>query len=1100
MTPNTCIDSRRIWPTARALKGWMGCLSRGEAAAASKMSHHYNQVTFRGQARQPKARFGGGIGGETCVGTCRACLCAIGSASSRRGDLGGVYRANGEGCRFTPWCANPCLIWSPLLSGPAPDFQLPNAPFFNIYADVPLTTNTPSLPGGPCNFVDLTPGAGGHKCGCRRFWSRTSFAGSERGSPIGFPPGFANGYEDQTYWCMCSHHACYHDDTRDSQTPVPTPVVASNHMNGQENERPRTNREPLTPVIPGLSFNLPHSISQDMEFNSITNPGSVSRGPEETARPSGIVTPSLPDTLAWASLIQSGPNRAGSLPPIPSQCLMPSQPSSTTSSARIAYLKPFAGKGLQTLSGVRSITLEPLQEQSNAAEPEDEDTIDPDCDHFVDDQTVTNTPRSTRHRDTTDGLAQSPTPGVNREVFHLLSNTVQGHEQRIENLESISFSAAAHDICHEKHDQADLRVTELESRVEEVEKILNDNASHASGYSWSRRDRIGDTTASVVSVATSTSNYIMDRAELQSELQTLRAELSQLQDISSFPSLIRPWKVEVVFLPFPLKNVWLKSHDFGSQRLSHGSSSEADLWTQFPNSIEPQSPGFCDWAGPEVDSDWLLGRACAADNMIGQRLRSRGLVKNVTVRGPDARSVQQAMSEAFGTLFRTFSRMQANVHHGSTIHHRVTKFLGLQSPWVPLRKLHKDSRLRFLTPAEMVTPVSWNVQFLASSVVMKSHGIHRLFITHPEAYLQDQDAYENGWTWQRLRELSRVYADSQSSQEILEGDAKEECWAWNDVLDEPPASDSHIFRAQAAQASAQEHWRAVSHLSSSRDVFVSARATTPSPATRRSASRAQSPAVIQDRRASKPPRIRTTSVPPALQALVSPAIAKRRVTPQGPPNERYVSPQTARAAQVAALSKRRSRRSPSVRQHLNRFTPRWSTASPSPAPEIFVARGISPFYATPYSNAPFVDTRPGRGGVNIDNDDININFYAESDSDVDVYEDEAVSDDNDEQLESGVDDDDSSMADLGHDSHHTQLNESWPNGQAPEDEAWLGIEDAENRDPDVSIHVDDDAMTDDDTAAGSRATDPDEHENHSQGSSVPSEYPSNQPWAASGRE
>ncbi|KAI0451100.1 hypothetical protein F5B21DRAFT_516952 [Xylaria acuta] len=1082
-------------------------------AAASEMFHHFYEVTFRERARRPRP--GSAVGSEERLVSglispgSRAPRCSgtVAHARFRRPHdhhhtaPAATIKTNALPIVLVPLPHPPHLLQtsnasasrpnSPM-AGPAPDFQLPNAPFFNIYADAPLTANTPSLPGGPCNFTDLTPGAGGPKCGCRRFWSRTSFGGPERGSPIGFPPGFASGYEDQTHWCMCSHHACFHDDTRDSQTPVPTPVVASNHTNGQENERPRTNREPLTPVIPELSFNLARSLGQDMEFNPITNPGSVSRGPEEAARPGGIAEPSLPDTLAWASLIQPGPSRAGSLPPIPSQCLMPSQPSSTTSSARMAYLKPFAGKGLQTLSGVRSTTLEPLQEQSNVAEPENEDTIDPDSDQFADDgQTVTNTPRSTRHRDIADGSAQSPTPGVDREAFHLLSNAVQGHEQRIENLESISFSAAAHDTCHEKHDQADLRVTELESRVEEVEKILNDNASHTSGYSWSRRERIGDATASVVSVATSTGSHVMDRAELQSELQTLRAELSQLQGITSFPSPMRPWEVEVVFLPFPLKNIWLESRDFGSQRLSHGSCAEADLWTQLPNSIEPQSPGLCDWAGPEVDSDWLLGRACAPDHMIGQRLRSRGLVKNVTVRGPDARSVQQAMSEAFGTLFRTFSRMQANVHHGSTIHHRVTKFLGLQSP------------LRFLTPAEMVTPVSWNVQFLTSSVVMKSHGIHRLFITHPEAYLQDQDAYENGWTWQRLRELSRVYADSQSSQEILEGDAKEECWVWNDILDEPPASDSHIFRAQAVQASAQEHWRAVSHLSSSRDVFISARTTTPSLAPRRSVSRAQSPAAIQERRASKPPRIRTTSVPPALQALVSPAIAKRRVTPHGHPNERYVSPQPSRAAQMAALAKRRSTRSPSLRQRLNRNTPRWSTSSPSPVPEILGARGTTPFYATPYSNAPFVDTRPGRVGVNIldDDDDIDFDFDAvESDSDVDVYEDEAVGDDNDGQLEGGMDEDDSSMADLGHDSYQTQSNESWQDGQAPEDEVWPGIEDAENRNPDVSIHVDDDAMTDDDAGRSLTAMDPDEHENHSQGSSVPSEYPSNQPWAAGGRE
>ncbi|KAI1148021.1 hypothetical protein F4825DRAFT_117010 [Nemania diffusa] len=981
------------------------------------------------------------------------------------------------------------------MAGPAPDFQLPSASFFNIYADAPLAPNSPSLPGGPCNYVDLTPGAGGHKCGCRRFWSRTSFGPLDRGSPIGFPPGFANGYEDQASWCMCSHHACFHDDVRDNQTPGATPFVAPPFTNGQENERPRTNREPLTPVIPDLSFPLPRSLGQDMDFNAAFNPGSLSYGPEEDARPRGSAEPSMPDTLAWASLVQSGSTRAGSLPPIPSQCLMPSQPSSTTSSARIAYLKPFAGKGLQTLSGVRSKILQPLQEQPNHAEPEDEDAAENDTDQSVDDgQTVANTPQSIRHRGITDAPDQSPTPRGNREAFHLLSNTVQGHEQRIENLESISFSAAAHDACHEKHDQADLRVTELESRVEEFEKILNDSASNPSGHGWSRRDKIDDATASVVSVSTSTGSYLMDRAELQTELQSLKTQLSQLQGRSSFPSSAQPWEVEVVFLPFPLKNVWSESRDFGSQRLSHGGSADADLWTQLPNNPEPESPGYSDYAGPEVDSDWLLGRACAPDNMIGQRLRSRGLVQNVTVRGPDARSVQQAMSEAFGTLFRTFSRMQGNVHHGSTIHPLVTKFLGLQSPWVPLRKLHKDSRLRFLTPPEMVTPVSWDVQFLVSSVVMKSHGVHRLFITHPEAYLQDQHAYENGWTWQRLRELSRVYADSQNSQEILEGDAKEDCWVRNTLLDESPLTETHTSRMQAVQASAQEQWRAMSRSSSSRDVFTDARATTPSFATRRSGSRSQTPAVAQERKASKPPRIRTASVQPTLQALVSPAMAKRRVIPYVLPNERYVSPQPGRAAQIAALAKRRTTRSPSLRPRMNRFTPRWSTASPSPVPEVPGPRNTTPCYATPYSNAPFVDTRPGRGGANVlddDDEDLDSEFdAAESGSDIEVYDDEAVGDD---KLESGADDDDSSMADLGHDSYQTQSQESLQDGQAPEDELWSGIEDVENRDPDVSIHVDDDAMTDDDSSHSLMVVNLDDHEIHSQGSSVPSEYPSNQP-------
>ncbi|KAI0406558.1 hypothetical protein F4802DRAFT_558264 [Xylaria palmicola] len=976
------------------------------------------------------------------------------------------------------------------MARPAPDVQLPSPSFFNIYTDAPPTTSLPSLPGGPCNYVDLTPGAGGHKCGCRRFWSRTSFGGPERGSLAGFTPGLGPGYEDQAPWCMCSHHACFHDDARESQTPVPNLVVASNHTKDQENERPRTNREPLTPVIPDLSFPPTRSVGQGVDLLPISDYNFVSLGREESTRPDGNSVSSIPDTLPWATLLQSEPSQAGSLPPIPSQCLMPSQTSSTTSSVRIAYSKPFAGKGLQTLSGVRSTVLEPLQEQDSAAAPAAEDGLEPDTNHSVDDaQTVTNTPRSTRHIEITNGSDQSPTPRMNHETLHLLSNTVQGHEQRIENLENISFSAAAHDTCHEKHDQSDLRSTELELRVEEIEKILNDSASHTSGHGWSRRERIDDATASVVSFSTSTGCHVMGRAELQSELENIKAEINQLQGISSFPTPARPWEVEVVFLPFPLKNVWLESRDFGSQRLSHGSSVEADLWTQLPNSFEPQSPGFSDWPGPEVDSDWLLARACSPENTIGQRLRSRGLVKNVTVRGPDALSVQQAMSEAFGTLFRTFSRMQANVHHGSTIHRRVSKYHGLQSPWIPLRKLHKESRLRFLTPSEMVTPVLWNVQFLASSVTMKSHGVHRLYITHPEAYLQDQGAYENGWTWQRLRELSRVYADSQNSQEVLEGNAKEDCWGWNSVLDEPPTYDSHFFRGQVVQASAQDHWRGVSYRSSSRDVFTDPRAGAASLTVRRSGSRAPSPAVYQERRGSKPPRIRTTSMPPALQALVSPAVGKRRGASQGHFNRRYVSPQPARAAQVVAMAKRRS---PSLRLRWSRYTPGRSTSSPSPVPDVHQPRPTARVYATPCSNVPVMETRADHGGIDIFNDiDIDSDIEgAEGDSDIDVYDEEADGNDNEEQLGNDIDDDDdSSMADLGHDS---QSQESWQDAQvpeAPEDVPWRGIEDIENCDPGVHITLGDDVMRD---------GDPDEDETQSQRSSAPSEYPSNQPWPMDG--
>ncbi|KAI0099502.1 hypothetical protein F4814DRAFT_433484 [Daldinia grandis] len=969
------------------------------------------------------------------------------------------------------------------MAGSIPDLSLPNSPFFNIYSDAHMIANSPALPGGPCNFVDLTRGAQGPKCGCRRFWSRGAFSPrTSRGSSVGISPAYTPGYpngntgSDESAWCMCSHHACFHDDIRDSQPPVAATANTDVADNGQENERPRTSREPLTPVVPDLSFKMPAPADPNIDFYTFNEFPFSNLAEQENAPQTQVAVPlpplSIPDTLSWTNLIQSEPDEGSQLPPIPSQCLISSQPSSTTSSARVGYLRPFAGKGLGTLSGVRSKLCEPPLEQEDETQPQEDNTVEPNMDQSLDDgQTVANTPRSCRHEDIAERQSLSP-PGLDRQGIRQLSDAVQGHEQRLDRLENPSVSVVGHDGCDEKHDQSDLRITELESRVEEVEKLINDGTQVSDHRT--RHLNVNESMTSIASVSTVGSEYVASRAELYSQLQALKSQLSQLQGLSSFPSYTCPWEIEVIFLPFPLKGVWMGFHDYASQHPS-GGSVEPDQWTQLPNSssvLESQSAEFNDWVGPELESEWLLARACAPNRVIERRLKSRGLVKSVSIRGSDARSVHQAICDAFGTLFRTFSRMQANVHHGSTQHSHVTKFLGLQSPWVPLRKIHKDSRLRFLSPPEMVTPVTWDVPFLRSSVVMKATGTQRLFITHPEAYLQDQDAYDNGWNWQRLRELSRVYANSQSTcQEVPEADAMEDCWAWNDNLDEHPAS-TNASQSISLRQTAQRNWHRIS-MSPAPGLLTGTARPSPSLGTTRSASRFKSPATLRERKGSRPPHVRTTSMPPTAQILESPIQAKRRITSYIHQYERRPSPQVVRlipaAGHAAALAKRRGARSPSVRP---RNTPRWSTASPSPVPEAFVARNSTPFYATPHSNAPGFEGRAGRSAVIVDDG----GDSGESGSGTEHHDGEECMDEDDDDDSA----DDSPMVDF---SHPKESEESWQDGQlhgGPEDEVWPGIEDAENHDPElgIDIHVDVDAMSDD---------------NMSQGSSVPSEYPSNQP-------
>ncbi|ETS74552.1 hypothetical protein PFICI_13036 [Pestalotiopsis fici W106-1] len=973
------------------------------------------------------------------------------------------------------------------MAGSFPDVSLPNSSFFNIYTDggsVARTSPAPALPGGQCNFVDLAHGANGPKCGCRRFWSRNALGLNNGFSDHSIALSNGGSHIDQSAFCMCSHHACYHDDIQPAtqQGPFTAPIINSA---GQENEKPRAGREPLTPVMPDMSFQVPPPVAnQSMEQNTIDNNASFSTNIHQDVQlfgndedPAPPAEASIPDTMSWTNLLQSQPNYQGDVAPsIASQCLQPaSQPSSTTSSTRLAYLKPFGGKGLNTFSTPRSKLREALQ---ITPDPEDRrtqhDSVNRNAAPSIDDlQTVTNTPRSTRsgrRADVPSQLSQPARTEPRRTEFQELANTVQGHEERIERLETVSFQND-HEDCRDQHEQTDLRVTELTSRVEELEKTLNDGSSVVSSHYHTSRHRLDQSAASVASVTTTGSGRT-DRAEMQNELALLKAQLNHLQ-ASSFPTASKPWEVEVVFLPFPLKGVWYQSRDFPSQRTSGATIVDHDEWTQMPNSsstIETQLPDLHEWAGPELQSEWLLPRACAPGNVVDLRLRSRGLIKNVVVRSPDARSVQQAVSAAFGTLFRTFSRLQANVHHGSTTHHRMSRFFGLKQPWIPLRKIHKDSRLRFLSPDEMVTSTSWDVSFLSSSVVMKATGVHRLYITQPEAYLQDQDAYDNGWSWQRLRELSRVYPDSQGSQlEVPEADAMETYWTWNDKLDENSSSQDSMHSLSLRQAAQP---RLKSRTPSQHLLHMSRSG--PSPSLSSSRSRAASPAILRERKSSipRPIRVRTTSMPPTLPPLASPSQGRRRMatatfgTIQQHYFERRPSPQLLRASTGSALaltraSRRRSTRSPSVPLSARlRNTPRWSAASPSPLlatmnigepfaiisgeGEVHAAcRQTTPYYyATPHSNAPHVESRSYRGMMDIEDDHGSGTDYS--------YE------DGQDDTEAESDEDDEAMLDLGHPRRIREESE-WPEWEGvqqrrPEDEVLVGIEDVENRDPEDLAH------------------------------------------------
>ncbi|KAK4224717.1 hypothetical protein QBC38DRAFT_370405 [Podospora fimiseda] len=910
-----------------------------------------------------------------------------------------------------------------------------NSFIFDIYNDgqtLRAAAVPPSqiLPGGPCNYTDsMLP-----RCGCRRFWSRAA-VGS------GFRDSITAGTAEI---CMCSHHACFHEDVQPTGPSQLPPVSSNATVVGQENKRPRSSREPLSPVQE-LPWQMPTSFGASLDFNLLDIQPPLPL--ENNKRPAQETQ--MPDTYnSWGDMIQSQPAHAPTeIPSIPAQCLLSSQqhlgpsqhPPSTASSSQARYLRPFAGKGLHTLSGVPA-------PRSAAPPPPPTGSVDGDT-------TQEHDPGSRRDREATPrasamhGRSMAKNDSSN---YEKLAETVESHAERLDRLETTSFSVAGHEECQDKHDHIDMRVTELESRVEEVEKILNDNGSVVSGRRLLRNDVAADDTASV-----SSNNTILasNRAEVYNQIQQLQAQVSQLQ-AASLPTYSKPWELEVVFMPFPLKGVWIEASQFCiSRRNSNGADGE---WTQMPNTIsratpDPQSPKFSEWRGQSADSQWLLPRAFAAGRIVDQRLRSRGLIKTVLVRGADARSVQLAIHDAFADVLRVSSLGGPRTDYSPNS--PLSEFLGLRQSWVPLRKLHKDSRLRFLTPAEMATPALWDFTFLVSSVVMKATGVHRLYITQPEAYLQDHpmgyQAFETGWTWQKLRELSRVYPDSQSSTggDVPEADALEECWTWNDKVDEHANATTSLISLRHPQV--QNLSRRSSTEPSSQQFYTGVQS--PILSNGLSFVRAQSPLTPRDRKGLV--SVRMGSVPPPLppQALASPALSRRRLHHSGSnstPYERRSSPFVSSSSSSrpsprppniittngGISNKRRFTRSPSVDPHHHHYqnrrmnTPRYSRASmsrsPSLAPPSFFDRAGSAHPPNIYYHTPASEGQWGGNGYHSRagsrppvNSLLRTNGY---DPDDDEDDDEDMEDDDDSQSSNGK----------NHDNNNNNFSSSFGFGDA----------------------------------------------------------------------
>jgi hypothetical protein len=678
--------------------------------------------------------------------------------------------------------------------------------------------------------------------------------------------------------------------------------------------------------------------------------------------------------------------------------------------------------------------------------------------------------------------------------FPTLSTKAQNHEHRLDLLENASYSNAAIEEINERLELADERAGEVEGRVEELEKAhaaMNEVGGSVASFRRDHRATDND------SVGSGTSSALISAAigqhQLTSRIENLESQFNDIQ-ASVLPSYSHPWELEVVFLPFGsnLKGLWSTLSNFPSQR-SRNNSMATDDWTQTQSvtlaraqaMLYKNRPQNQSWEDLERggDYEWLVAKACGYGSKIDERLRSRGLVRTIEVKGPDARDVQAAMMTAFGDLLGLFAgggldqTKTGQQHETSMIHYH-----GLRAPWIPLRKLHKDSRLRFLDPSEMVTPAIWAPTFLSSSVMMRASGVKRLYVTHRDGYVQSDVPFRD-WTWQKLRELPRVYPEVNASGEVLEADALEGCWQYDERLDPPPSvhtsfnsQHSSLSIRQAAQQDPDYHPPHSSRGSTTSPTPSPNLSTTPTSVTN---ARPISPLI--ERHHIRPLRSRTTSMPSMIPLKTSPNLPiKRRIASFDHEGYRGSSPQSSPVRPTSALAFKRQRvsRSPSR----PRDTPRWSVGPPSPyfeevAGDAERKRGTTPFaYATPHSNTPYVDARPrssaGMGlgmageGYTYDYDDLD---------DHGSTTDEAGP----EGIDDGDDEDDEDFED-GSDGIGVKTLDC---GRQPEDDVWEGVEDVEAEDEDG----------DEDEDQEHKALSDEDDDDSSQISSQPSEYPSTEP-------
>ena len=822
-----------------------------------------------------------------------------------------------------------------------------------------LAVGEPELPNGSCNYRDLSIGTRAPVCGCAKFWLNVSnFTAQDGGS--------------ERAWCFCGHHACFHDSVDQHQPAQDQPTLGRRNSGVHEVENGHNayaggigllQPGPATPQKRPTGLGIqPDSRMPSQSINTrVWQALNDFARNQEDGGGSDLPSTNAPSLVSESRLspnriIQERLHHYRSMAPpinIPSGP-MPRPPEeysatevATPSIAGTPDFRAIASSSTQTR--ISPGHLQPGRIETRQAQPEDPIPQEPIV-----------------------RPATAPQPQAAGGAFQAMSqqdfqNILRVLGQRVEVLESLSFSQVPVEELQERFEQFDGRILDLEHwRTDQEQTRISDEPARPSS---SKRRRLLPTEGSFGSDASFDSNAaahteavvlatLAASAETYPRIDALESRVSDLES-ASLPSFARPWQVQVVLLPWgrDLRGVWFSSIE-ATQHSMRSTTQQSEEWTgaQSAPKLSFKSTNSGAWTTESIQAwakdaqEWLSPKACGPTGTVFQRLASRGLIRDVTLTAADSRHIIDSICGAFASV------IQSDIGVGAE---ETDRYQALDEPFIPLRKVRKSSRLRFLSTAEMITSASWTASFLDSSVFMKvNDGQRRLYMTTPDAYIQPSG---EACSWKKIRDLPLVDASGEEQLAQNEHLAIEACWTYNEQFDYVPS-------VQSSFGSHESQWSTRSQIAAN-----DAEDSEPQPTSPRSESHL--------------PRQRTVSLPSSSSAVgrLREILPKRRVASFEPV---ATIPIHADESGVEVVAKRRRiSLSPEAERRGVNFTPRLSREPPSPFTSEAAAegrsqgtssrkRGNTPFaYATPHSNNHFVsrlDLMIGDGDTEADTE-----LYAE---------------------------------------------------------------------------------------------------------------------------